>query len=275
MRHPLRLSARQSTQAQERLRLRPAARPVLYQDWHDLLFLHWPVPPGQIQPHLPDTLTVDCFDQKAWIGIVPFRMSGVRPRGLPTVPGLSGFAELNLRTYVRDAEGAPGVWFFSLDAEHWLPVWIARTFFNLPYHTARMRVRHDSREGWIHFDSRRRGHSALTASHFTYRGRGQAEPARPGCIEFFLTERYTLFTTNRAGELLHGRIHHPPYALEAVEVSRWDSRLFEFSGFRQPGTAYSHACYSRGVRVEIFPLQQGSPFGEPHPGSGRPGGWGE
>src|SRR4029079_1151950 len=83
--------------------------------WEDLLFAHWPCDPAALEPHLPPGLALDTFDGRAWLGVVPFRISGIRARGLPAIPGLRGFLELNLRTYVV-AGGKPGVWFFSLDA---------------------------------------------------------------------------------------------------------------------------------------------------------------
>ena len=122
----------------EAMRRRPKRGPVMYQRWYDLLFLHWAWDAAEIQATLPAGLTVDTFDGQAWLGVVPFAMSGVRPRGLPAVGGLSAFLELNLRTYVHAADGTPGVWFYSLDCEQRLAVMIARTLFGLPYRHARM-----------------------------------------------------------------------------------------------------------------------------------------
>jgi uncharacterized protein len=107
--------------------------------WHELLFIHWPVPAGSLRPLIPAGLELETFDGAAWLGVVPFRMSGCRVRGLPPVPGLSAFPELNVRTYVS-AEGKPGVWFFSLDAASWLAVRGARWLFHLDYFDARMSV---------------------------------------------------------------------------------------------------------------------------------------
>src|SRR5882757_5465385 len=103
---------------------------IMAQVWHNLLFAHWTVPVATLRPLVPQQLEIDTFREKAWLGVVPFRMSGVRLRGTPAVPGLSCFPELNVRTYViRD--GMPGVWFFSLDAANLLVVWAARAMFHL------------------------------------------------------------------------------------------------------------------------------------------------
>src|SRR5271165_4837799 len=112
--------------------------PVMFQRWFHLLLLHWPVEPESVP--LPPGLQVDTFAGKGWIGIVPFFMRGVRPAGLPSIGGLSNFLELNLRTYVLDRDGRPGIWFYSLDANQPLAVWIARLCFALPYQHAAMRT---------------------------------------------------------------------------------------------------------------------------------------
>jgi len=111
----------------------------MYQQWRDLLFLHWEYPAAAIQETLPEGLFVDTFGGTAYLGIVPFFMRNSRPRFLPAVPGLSNFMELNLRTYVYDRSGIPGVWFYSLDANQPLAVEIARRIFHLPYRHAKMR----------------------------------------------------------------------------------------------------------------------------------------
>ncbi|HKK19376.1 MAG TPA: DUF2071 domain-containing protein, partial [Opitutales bacterium] len=127
-------------EARLRERELPDGPVVMYQRWSELLFLHWAVPTEVVQAGLPKGLNVDSFEGKAWIGVVPFEMSGVRPRGLPAVPWLSNFPELNLRTYVYDEQGRPGVWFYSLDTPNAVANWTARTFFHLNYRTAKMDV---------------------------------------------------------------------------------------------------------------------------------------
>src|SRR5437899_12900720 len=88
---------------------------VMAQSWHDLLFAHWVLPVDTLRPLIPTPLEIDTHHGIAWMGIAPFRMTGVRIRGIPALPGLSAFPELNVRTYVT-LGGKPGVFFFSLDA---------------------------------------------------------------------------------------------------------------------------------------------------------------
>src|SRR5437764_1027054 len=113
------------------------------QIWHELLFAHWPISPELLRSLIPPVLALDTYEQQAWVGIVPFRMSYVRPRGVPPVPGLSAFPELNVRTYVT-VNGIPGVHFFSLDAGNFIAVALARTLFHLPYLTRPIDRRYSS-----------------------------------------------------------------------------------------------------------------------------------
>jgi len=186
---------------------------VSWQRWHDLLFAHWDLDPAVVAQRLPDGLEPETFDGRAFVGVVPFRMSGVRPRFLPPCPGLSAFPELNVRTYVRSGNDR-GVWFFSLDADNRVFVAGARRLLGLPYFRATMECRRAA-DGTIGYRSERTHRSAPPARFVArYGGRGPAEPARPGSLEEFLVERYRLFTFDRRGRLLRVDVRHAPWELQ-------------------------------------------------------------
>ncbi len=239
---------------QERMavRARPAARPVMFMQWRDLLFLHWEYPVAAIQATLPDGLHFDTFDGRAYLGVVPFFMRNVRPRFVPSVPRLSHFMELNLRTYVHDEAGVPGVWFYSLDANQWLAVKIARRFFHLPYEHAVMESSR-TKAGAIRYRSLRVGASAPTI--FEYAAGEVLPAAAPGSLEFFLVERYRLYAS-ADGCLRRGAVFHPPYPLCRAEVSSWDENLLTLDGFPAPGRAPDHVLMSPGVDVSAFAPQE-------------------
>jgi uncharacterized protein YqjF (DUF2071 family) len=156
-------------------------------EWHDLLFLHWPVDPARLAAQLPPGLELETFAGSAWLGVVPFRMVRTRWRWLPPLPTASTFAELNLRTYVRGA-GRRGVWFFSLDAASRLAVEGARFGFGLPYFRAHMHCRRDGDA--VEYASERvdrRGPLARFAA--SWRAVGPHATAAPGTLEHFLSER--------------------------------------------------------------------------------------
>jgi hypothetical protein len=222
------------------------------QAWRRLLFLHWEVDAGEVQASLPHGLEVDCFDGKAFVGVVPFFMQDVRPRFCPAVYWLSDFLELNVRTYVRDRDGRTGVWFYSLDCTQPVAVWAARTFFKLPYFRARMRAQLGPESSLIYYDCKRRG--AKAAAHYEYRAKGPAARAVAGSLEAFLVERYRLFAY-RDRRLYSGRVWHHPYEVASAEVPRWSGLPVRQAGFDVGGMPPDHALVSAGVDVEVFPLR--------------------
>jgi uncharacterized protein len=242
----------------------PHQRVVMYQQWLDLLFLHWEWDHAAIQRTLPPGLTVDTFDGRAYVAIVPFFMCGIRPRFLPSVPGISWFMETNVRTYVYDEHGRPGVWFYSLEANQWLAVQLARRFFHLPYFYAAM---HSPGMGWLGltpqrpttYHLHRRGTPAETTSQYRYRLAAETRTAEPDSLEFFLAERYLLFTTGRDGRLQSGQVYHTPYPLCASSLDTWDAHLLELSPLGNPHRPPDHIVGSPGVHVDIYPLQTDLP----------------
>ena len=207
---------------------------ALFMAWHDLLFMHWPVPEDALRPWIPPALTLDTFDGSAWLGITPFRMSGTRPRLLPSVPPLSNFPELNVRTYVT-AGGRPGIWFFSLDAANPLAVRLARATFSLPYYDARMSYRVVG--GEIRYESLRT-HRRAPYARFAGRYRPVGDPynATPGTLEYFLTERYCLYSASGRGRVYRGDIHHHPWPLQPAEAGIESLAMTEQIGVALPET---------------------------------------
>jgi uncharacterized protein YqjF (DUF2071 family) len=183
---------------------------IMTQTWHDLLFAHWPVDAGALREKVPVEFDLDLFDGTAWLGIVPFHMTNLAPRGVPSLPWISEFPELNVRTYVRISD-KPGVYFFSLDAGSTLAVRAARSLLNLPYYSAAMSVAPSAAD--IRYDSRRVDGPAATFSA-SYGPVGPPFVAACGSLEYFLTERYCLYNLDRRGAPYRLDIHHPPWALQ-------------------------------------------------------------
>ena len=186
----------------------------MYQSWRDLLFAHWRLPVEELRAAVPPELELDTHEGFAWLGLAPFRVVDLRPRGVPAIPVVSEFPELNLRTYVRVGD-RPGVYFFSLDAGSRLAVAGARALYRLPYHAAEMSQ--ETRGGWIHYRSRRlEGPPAELVAR--YRPTGEARAPAPGSLEHFLTERYALYTVLRDGAVLRADVHHAPWPLQPAEA---------------------------------------------------------
>ncbi|MSR62839.1 MAG: DUF2071 domain-containing protein [Planctomycetes bacterium] len=226
----------------------PAGPWVMFQRWHDLLFAHWQVAPEVLRGELPGGLELELFEGQAWLGVVPFRMSGVRLRGTPALPGLAAFPELNVRTYVRH-RGKRGVWFFSLEAANRLAVRVARSWFHLPYFDAAMEL--VERGGEIHYRSRRTHRGAPAAELVArYAPCAPVERAEAGSLEEFLTERYALFAHGPRG-LSCGEIHHRPWPLQAARA------VFEHNTMAGPlrlglDAAPAHLAFARVLDVLIW-----------------------
>lgn len=203
------------------------------QTWHHLLFAHWRVDLAALRALVPQALELDTFDGEAWLGVVPFFMTNVAPRGVPALPWLSAFPELNVRTYVRH-RGRGGVFFFSLDATNRIAVRVARTLFHLPYFTADMNVATDD-NGRVAYESRRTDLKAPDARFMaTYAPHTDPEPPRPGTLEHFLTERYCLFTMDRRGRTCRVDIHHPPWPLQGAEAEIRENTMAAAAGVTLP-----------------------------------------
>ncbi|MDP9193984.1 MAG: DUF2071 domain-containing protein [Acidobacteriota bacterium] len=235
-------------------------RPVLlHQNWHHLLFLHWEVPAAELQALLPLRLSVDTFEGKAFVGLVPFTLSGVRPVMVPPLPWISAFHEINVRTYVHLDGRDPGVWFFSLDASSAIAVAAARAAYHLPYFDADVDFQvHPGALPSIDFDSHRTdSRGAMPAdAHLRYQPvEGPVAPATPGSLEHFLVERYILYAEDDRRDLHRARVHHQPYPLQRAEVSTLRETLVWAAGIKRPEhPAYAH--YASEVNVKVYPLER-------------------
>lgn len=226
------------------------------QRWNDLLFAHWPVAADELDLLLPEGLVADTFDGSAWVGIVPFWMDRIQMNGAPMVPGANRFAELNLRTYVRQRNSnIAGVYFFSLDAANPIAVAVARMVFQLPYFWAKMSVRHRGDRDLVYSSERLFSRNpARFRAVYRSLGPGSPDPTSPGSIEYFLTERYCLFTTDSRGQLHRGNIHHLPWPLERAEAEIEINDLAAAHGIRLPKVP-PLLHYARELTVYVWTLE--------------------
>jgi uncharacterized protein len=221
--------------------------------WRDLLFAHWPIQPAVIQSLLPPGLIADTIDNQAWAAVVPFRMTGVRPRGVPRLPWVSDFSELNVRTYVRPANhpnSPPGVYFFSLEASNPLAVAVARRFFHLPYMNADMDCQGTAEIAYTSI----RTHANEPLAAFEARYRPTKAATRSPLLDW-LTERYCLYTTDRQGRLYQGNIHHQRWPLFEAEAEIPRNTMAAAAGIELPATP-PLLHFAREIEVLIYPLQR-------------------
>jgi uncharacterized protein len=230
--------------------------PIMHQKWRDLLFLHWSYDPVKLQKILPEGLFVDSYENRGFIGITPFFMFDVRPKFLPSVKAVSEFSEVNVRTYVYDKDGTPGIFFFSLDANQPIAVELAK-FLYLPYYHAEIDSRKEEDTDTIFFKIKRDDVPADMQSEFIYKMLGEEFFAESGTLEFFLTERYILFSHDKeTDQLYRGRVYHMPYPLRMSTVLKYDTNLLTLNGFSITAVSPDHIIASTGVDVDVYGLEK-------------------
>jgi uncharacterized protein len=213
----------------------PRAPWVMRMTWHDLLFAHWALAPEALRPLVPPPLSLDTFEGRAWLAVAPFHMSDVAPRGIPALPGVAAFPELNVRTYVTYA-GAPGVLFFSLDAGSRLAVESARLLYHLPYYHAALSVAPEG--AGVRYASRRRDRRGRPAEfRARYAPDGPVFRPAPGSLEHFLVERYCLYAPAPRGRLYRADIHHAPWPLQRASAAIETNTMAEAAGVALPAAA--------------------------------------
>jgi uncharacterized protein YqjF (DUF2071 family) len=214
--------------------------------WASIAFLHWSYDVDVVQALLPDGLTVEPYDGRAWVGLIPFRMT-VAPAVGPELPWLSHFPETNVRTYVRARDGLTGIWFFSLDAARLAAVAAARSSWGLPYYWAAMHVH---RSGDVAtFRSARRSPGSRVASAVDLDVGADVAAAELTPFDHYLTARFVLFA-RKIGRLWYWRAEHPPWPLRRATLRRLDDELIAAAGLPAPlGDPVVH--FSDGVDVRV------------------------
>jgi uncharacterized protein YqjF (DUF2071 family) len=207
-------------------------RPSMRHTWASLSFLHWPYDPEALQRLLPSGLIADTHDGRGYVGLILFHLT-VRPARLPAIPWLCSFAETNVRTYVRNPAGRPGILFLSLDAARLGAVAVARaSSWRLPYHWAAMRLRRDG--DLVTYACRRRWPgSGDASSRVVLRVGAPYRPEELTPLDRFLTARWCFYTRSRRG-LAQTAAHHPPWRLARGAALQVEDRLIAATGLQQP-----------------------------------------
>jgi uncharacterized protein YqjF (DUF2071 family) len=234
------------------IRERPDGQPLMHQNWGKLLFMHWRIEEHELRPLIPPQLEIDKFDGTAWIGIIPFTMWDIRalPPFMPAVPGFSSAHELNVRTYVH-LDGVPGVWFCSLDCNSAAAVMAARAFYHLPYYNADIDLRQDAQT--IEYSLKRRDDPAASFQASWNIGETNAF-SHPDSLEFFLTERYCLYS-EKGGDLYRARIFHQPWPLQQATLNSYASTMIESLGLKSfPGEPVLH--YAEEIEVDVWAIKK-------------------
>jgi uncharacterized protein YqjF (DUF2071 family) len=219
-------------------------RVLFDQRWTDLAFLHWPVDPELVAPHLPPGVEPDVLDGVSYVGLIPFHMRDAGPGRDRRVPYLGDFLETNVRLYGVDAAGRHGVVFRSLEASRLLTVLAARWGYRLPYVWSRMRVSRDG-DTWT-WTSRRRWPDRGLTTHIVVRV--GAPLSAPTPLDIWLSARWGLHHRG-AGATIWTPNEHEAWPLHEAELLELSDELLGAAGFAVSSAPPVHVRFSPGVRT--------------------------
>ena len=222
---------------------------AISQEWRELTFMHWKVDPERLKPHLPDGLEIDLFNGEAYVGVIPFVMKNVRPRGLPSVPGISTFAEFNVRTYVTK-DGQAGVFFLTLDAKSLVTCSYAPRAYGLPYRYAKAKVKYEGES--LQWRSRRSSDGAELIGSTSNKGPLQSSDSNT--LEHYFFERYCLYTEHH-GCIRRAYVYHQPWSFTEAEVILESNSLLESYNMGLDALSPDLIHYSQGLLVKTWPIE--------------------
>jgi len=222
----------------------PVKRAVMVQQWQDLAYIHWRYPIEEIQALLPAGVEVDSFDGSAWVGLIPFSMRNIGLPRMPAVPYFGSFPEVNVRTYVR-RNGVPGVWFFSLDVNRYLPALVARVSYFLPY-------------CWGKASNKRTDTTLETEVRRTWPSRASTsirvsigDPIEsPDELSVFLSARWGLYSRGIGKGVRYAPVDHETWPLWTATLESLNDTLLTAAGLSAP-IGDPHVMFSPGVSVRI------------------------
>ncbi len=223
---------------------------ALVQEWRNLTFMHWEVKPDDLIHHIPEGLEIDLFQGKAYVGTIPFVMKNVRPRLLPSLPGVSTFPEFNIRTYVT-RNGKPGVLFITLEAQSRITCWHAPRSYGLPYRYAKCNL--DVSNDKYAWKSRRNSDGVELEGECKIHGVSRV--AEKDSLEHFLFERYSLYTEHK-GKLHMAYTLHAPWVFRDGTVNIVKNTLTESYGLGIDVMNPQHVHASEGVYVQTWPIEE-------------------
>ncbi|PZP44627.1 MAG: hypothetical protein DI598_14250 [Pseudopedobacter saltans] len=208
-----------------------------YQEWNNVLFLHYEIEADTLRQLVPEHLSIDSFEGKCYISVVPFSMEKIRPRVLPSFPPISNFHEINVRTYVYH-NGYNGVYFINIEAQKRLSTIISKILSGLPYEKSNI-----YRKDQLYINHNTQKNYKL---HLQYEiGKRIIDKTN---LEKWLTERYCLFL-ERGRKMYRYDIHHVEWPLLEVSFSRFHIyyKLQSHLKIDNQSPLFSH--YSPGVQV--------------------------
>jgi uncharacterized protein len=111
----------------------------------------------------------------------------------------------------------------------------------------------ERRDRTVRFTSRRTDRRGAPAEFEAAWASGEElGEARPGSLEFFLVERYCLYSAHK-GRLYRARIFHRPWTLHSASLLSYSSTMLESQGLPAPGGEPLLHQQGEPLRVRVWP----------------------
>lgn len=186
---------------------------VMRQSWSPTLFVHWEVPAEAVRGLLPQTLHLDTWEGRAYVSLVVVEAKDTRPRGLPSLPGLSLYRQLNLRTYVSH-EGRSGLFFFGTWLTKALPALVSSLVLGVPARRVGVDIERSGADMRVDVTTNGTPNPAVSLRAVVD---GEPAYAPEGSLEEWLHERYRGYAA-RGRSLLRLDVRHRPWRLSEAHL---------------------------------------------------------
>ena len=177
-----------------------------YQEWHQTVFLHWELPVYFLEKYIPKGLKLDTYINMAWVSLASFQVKNMRHRNLPSLPYLSNFEEINIRTYVT-RNGIPGIYLFSIETNKIIEVLLTRLFIGLPYKNATIKRQRNQ----LYSENKKQNHLLDIKIGKSKILKNKTE------LDVWLTERHSLYEICD-DKICRFDIHHQEWKLRDMEI---------------------------------------------------------
>lgn len=221
----------------------PAGKWAFYQEWQEVLFLHWKIPYELLRRIVPAALTLDSYQGNYYISLVPFTMRKVRPRYLPAFPPISDFHEVNLRTYILQ-DGHKGVYFLNIEAEKWISTLLSKMISGMPYEKSSIRRTNTT------YQAAHRPKAYSLQLDYTVSNERFLKTE----LDTWLTERYCLFLTEKQ-KIVRFDVHHLEWEIKALKLNTCQLH-YRVGNLLLANTPPDLLHYSPGVQVVAWPKKQ-------------------
>lgn len=206
-----------------------------YQEWNNVIFLHYQVEIEELKKYVPIELEIDKFENKSWVSVVAFTMEKIRPKMFPSFSPISNFNEINIRTYVRNNHKT-GVYFLSIEGGKLLPCKIAKQISELPYRYSKIKRAKNQYESYNSEFNDKLEIEYIIGNEIKQKSE----------LDKWLTERYALFqdANNSINEF---DIHHLEWPISEIKLKNLalSYKRFENLIMDEPDKIQ----YSKGIKV--------------------------